>query len=266
MGLMDIFATKPAAPATPVQTTGAPPAGGSGSVQIDTSLARAADPNNPGNKTGGEGASPLEEFSTLWDNTPAQGTEGDGKNLTQQTQTPTKPDFGKIAKNIDFSKAVNSELATKALSGDMSAFTTVIGQVAQAAVAASMSAAHQLSLKSAKDMQTTIMGSLSGEFKKFSLGDTTNENPTFNHPSVRPIVDSIMEQMRTKFPEATTDELRSKSQKYFNAMISEAQKSQPGRNANDKGGPEFDSRGKTVQSQATGDFDWENYLNGEQPT
>lgn len=211
-----------------------------------------------GGKQGEQGASPLDEFKDIWQPNETQ-PSGDGQGKPAGEGKPNKPqgpNYGEIAKRIDFARLIPQELLTKATSGDAAAFAQVINSVSQATFAASMRMANDFSARASKEAETRLTSSLPEHFKKFSLSDSTPKNPTLSHPAVRPMIEAIKAQLAMKFPEATTADLNQKAEQYVGAMFSEIGKGTP----QEKSEQQADPRMAVMKAQEAGEFDWNTYF------
>lgn len=225
----------------------------SGSQQIDVTQQKK---NNPNQET-----APLDAFNDLWKDKPADGGNVDPNNsATPQPKgktAPQEPNFAEYAKKVNFSQALNSnpELVQKALQGDTQAFGQVINSVAQAVFAASLKSSHSMGASRETKFRESLIGELPSHFKSFAVANTPNENPAFNHPAFKPMVDVIKQQILQQFPDATPDDVNSKAKEYFTAVMETA-------NPDFKSGksqqqvPELQPSQARVAAQENGTFDW----------
>lgn len=258
MGMFDkIFNPQPAAPAQPNQQvanatgTNQPPAQGSGSTQIDTAQQKQ---NEQGTQTDPSKNSPLDPYKDLWDPTPVE-KDDKGNPVVKTDKTQQSPDFVKHAKGLDFSKVINREQATKALGGDVDAFTAIINSVGQASFAASGRMSHTMAAKIAKDAVDAFKETLPAEFKKYSLQDTPLENSAMSHPAAKPMVEAIRRQISEKYPELSTAEATAKAKEYVSATFAAM-------SAGDKEevSQTVDSATERTKKQQSGEYPWDDYL------
>jgi hypothetical protein len=217
-------------------------------------------PNSPGMEKGGASeanSSPLDPFKDLWH--PNKDASGEGKTADGGTKTPPAgTNFADIAGKLDFSRSLNPELVTKALSGDSASFSQIINQVARSAFATSAKTSEQLIAKVRKEIVEEISGSLPGKFKEFSLQDRSFKNPALKHPAVAPMLEAIKAQIAVKHPDATTDELTNMAEEYVSAAV-KAMGSDPSK-GNSNGGSDSATREEIATSQGEGTYDWNKHF------
>lgn len=213
-------------------------------------------------------APPLDEFKTLWQDEPIDPANPPKKKDDSFLGIdPTK--IKEHVSKMDFSKSIDPALVAKALGGDQAAFLQVIQQATSAAFTASISATHSLVERGLKTAQTRTFERLPSELRKHSLNDASfSDNPAMNHEAIRPLLQSIQQQMAEKYPDASTKELQGMAKRYLQGTFelvfpqSKEQSRQPRKNA----------QGTTVQERLqnlnnTGaDFDWDKFITGEGQT
>lgn len=183
---------------------------GNGSIEEGETLQSRQRPN----------ANPLDEFGKLWQNDP-----------NQQQQGPTslfKPDIAKLneaVQKINFAESLPPELITKALGGDGASFAQAINSVAQQAFGKSILATSQMMEKAFTQRMAEIEKTVDGRVRAISTREgIRRENPAFSHPAVAPLLESVQNQFATKYPEATSDELRSHAMNYMTQVMGLFQK------------------------------------------
>jgi hypothetical protein len=216
----------PAAPATPAQ--GQPPA--SGSQIIDTAALQqqgkggAGAATVPGEKsasgaeTGQPANTPFDEFKDFWQDPPVDPAQQQqqGKDLGYLGIDPAQIS-GAIAKK-DFSKVFDPAVMSKALGGDSQALGSLLNKAIQTALASSLTSMHTISERGFKTYDSKIRESLPGEFKKFSVKDSSSADlPGLQHEAVAPLFEIVQERMAAKYPNASSADLRAMAQRYMKA-------------------------------------------------
>lgn len=180
----------------------------------------ATDPNDPNAKKPGA-AAPLDEFSKLWEDAPStpEADAAKGKPKGYLGMDPSK--FKEHASKLDFARLADPALVAKALSGDAQSFTAVMNSVVQGVMAASLQASHTMIERGLTNADGKIWERFPGELKKHSLMDTgpSEDFPQANHPAVKPMYDNVRQQMASKYPNATTTELKSMTDRYMKAAF-----------------------------------------------
>lgn len=166
------------------------------------------DPNKP------NGSSPLEPFADLWK---------DDATSRPEKKSLLGIDTKKIsenAKKLNYSQLVPPELSAKALSGDANAFNEILNTVGQAGFANSMSASVALIERGAEAMHARFLENLPAEVRKHIVSDASlAANPKLNHPSVKPLLSAVQQQIQAKFPDATTQEVNKMATQYMSEVF-----------------------------------------------
>ena len=192
------------------------PAGAAANPTVPGNTTPAATPGNmpaAADKPAGE-ASPLEQFSKLWETAPAAGT------------SPTfTPDFtfdpskvGEAAAKLDFKKVIDPAQAKAALAGDMNAFMEVLNKVAQAGFGQAVTASGLMSQEAAKRTGAATEKALPEFMRRQAATSGVQENPFFTNPAVAPVMTTIQSQIAATYPNATAAELQKYTQEYFGQM------------------------------------------------
>jgi hypothetical protein len=162
-------------------------------------------------------ASPLDEFSTLWD------TDPNAKATPEVTPTLDSTKLQEVVSRIDFSSAVTPEnLAAIQAGGEgaVAATTEAMGAIAQQALMHSIKVSNKLIeqaiAKNSEKMEASIPEMLRAQNLSSNLTDT---NPIFNNPAIKPIIEATQAQLLIKHPQATTKQLTEMAQKYVLASF-----------------------------------------------
>jgi len=219
----------------PAQPSGTTAASGSGTVPAGSG----GDPVMPATPV-----SPLDAFNELWKNDPTK------------TADPNAPMFNvdpqKImdaASKMDLSSAITAErlqAITAGGEGAAKAMAEMLQSANTLAVSQNIITSTKLVEQALKQARKDFAAEVPGLIKSQTLhNELQNENPALSHPAAQPIVSAIQQQMQVKFPTATSVELRSKVNEYFNGLAAIATKpNAPG----------------TAKSQNRGETDWEAFL------
>lgn len=219
-------------PATTVQTPVVP--GAAPDAGTNTNTTNVATTTEP--------ASPLDQFSKLWEDdpnkTPAEqfGVLGE-INAQKIMEVAGKVNFAQVVKKEDLAAIKNG--------GDeaLNALGRALNSVSQATYGQSALAASKLIEQASTKIEEKILSTLPDKIKHLSFSNSLREeNPAYAHPAAAPIVQMIETQMATKYPNATTSELKQMAQDYFTrtfSAISGADK-QAAEEANRKSANEID--------------------------
>lgn len=213
MSIFDMF-SRPAAPQQQQQTTQQrqnPATPDTNQVQSDGSVVGIP-------KTGEGDKSPLANYDKLWENPTTQALRSAVPDINS--------DYGKMletSKTIDFSKHVNPDDVAKALKGDATAFSAVISQVGQAAVAMSVASSSAVTSNALKTQETNLLNSVVPELfrrREAAIGLREN-NPIFSNPAVAPMVAGLERQLAEKYPTETSQQITARATEFF-SNLSEA--------------------------------------------
>lgn len=192
----------------------------------------AANPTVPGNNAGvtqetnptaiaipkaAEGdASPLANFADLWEAKPVGDTPTFSPNFNFDASK-----VGEAAAKLDFTKVIDPAMAKKAMGGDMEAFMQVLNKVSQAGFAQAVTASGLMAQESAKRTGSSVEAALPEYLRQQAAGNLNSENPFFQNPVVKPLMQAIQAQVAIKYPNASPAELSKYTQDYFAGMAKE---------------------------------------------
>lgn len=209
---------------------------------------------------GGEGTSTgeatgevsgLDAFKDLWDNK----TEGEEGKEGADPQDPSaflnidpKAIQDAVSK-VDFAQVLDAETLGQISEGGeaaQQAFSKSMNSIAQHVFSQSMIANATL-VKQALAQSTGAFDSRAQEVLRKSQIDQTvsGSNPAFNHPSAKPIVESMQAQLAKKYPQASPQEISDKANQWFQEF------------ANEVGAPQ---RKQAASNKAKGEPDWEAFF------
>lgn len=201
--------------------TGAPTSEGAGNPTVPQS--------GEGQNSGGEGTgevSGLDAFKDIWDNN-SDGNEGENS----QDQDPTSflnvdpRAIQEAVAKVDFSQVLDPETLgqiSEGGEGAQQAFAKSMNSIAQHVFSQSMIANATL-MKQALAKSTDSFDARAKETMRRSQIDQeiSSSNPAFNHPSAKPLIESMQAQLAKKFPQASSKEIADKANQYFEQFANE---------------------------------------------
>jgi hypothetical protein len=156
--------------------------------------------------------------------------------------------FGEASGKMDFLKGVSPEVITKALGGDVQAFSAVVNRAVQSSFVASAQVFSGILEQAIKKNNGRWDSSLSDRFNKLQLSSLRPENPALQHPAAQPMLEAIKSTIASKDPTLRPDEVAKKAEEYL-GTFAEA----------------FLNKGKSGKSQEDlnnpGEIDWSAFLN-----
>ncbi len=173
-------------------------------------------PGIPATATGP--ASPVDNFADLWK------TDPNNKPVPPASLVPTfnlePAKIMEMAKGINFTQHIPAEQVTKALSGDATAFMEVINQAVQLGFAN----ATMTNGKIIENSLTSAQGALTNQvlpsaFREREISRAIDSsNPVFQDPAVAPMLNSLKQQLQTKYPTAGAEEIAGLATQYLTSM------------------------------------------------
>lgn len=220
MALMDIFngfrgtTVNPAANTAPPAAT---PPGNTAAANptVPSSNTLVPDGSNPAfpavNSDGDK--SPLDGFKDLW--------KIDDKNKAVAPTLspvlnvePTK--IMEAARQIDFTKGVDTALVDKATKGDAAAFMNVINTVAQNAFAQGAAATTRIVDTGFKAQENNFNKSVMPDIlRRHSIKEAVAETPLASNPAAAPLIGMLEQALTAKFPTAAASEIKSQASKFL---------------------------------------------------
>jgi hypothetical protein len=246
MGILDIFNTKPAAPAPAPATPGQIPnnAAPNAPTTSNTAPNGVTPPNAITEPT--QEPTPLDQFKDIWQTAPVD------------PNAPTKPSgvFGDVdpkrfmeaAGKIDFSKVVTPEQLQAISAGGeaaVKAFAESMNKVAQGVYAQSAFASTKIVENALAKSRESFLSELPQHIKQQQVSTTLRDsNPIFSNPAVQPIISALEVQMTQKYPNATPTEITNMAKQYVEAL-----------------GTAFTPKPAASTSKDSEGTDWEKFLN-----
>ena len=207
-------APAPAAPPSPnsqlQQNPNATPAANTGTAGPNGMI-----PANPdGSANMGSTATPMAEFSKLFDTKPNDGT---GSQSLFANIDPAK--VQEAAGKVNFAQVVGSETLAKIQAGGpeaAQAFVEAMNKVSQTVYAQSAVATTQLIDRALAEHATRTEAKLPELIKRQSASESLKgDNAIFSNPAVAPVVGMIQNQIASMYPNATAAEQKQMVVKYF---------------------------------------------------
>lgn len=188
---------------------------------------------NPNGGSQGDGntnanASPLDRFSSLWQNPNKDGTAPvDPFSQPLLNADPAK--IAEAARSHDFKQAIPQELLQKALGGDATSMLEIINNVGQQA----LTVAAQLSTATAefagRGVQDRFDKVFPDRFRQQQLGSIKPKNPVLEHPNAAPLLKMLRNQAAANNPGWTPDQVAQWAEDYltdFSGQMSPQQQPQ----------------------------------------
>lgn len=205
----------------------------------------------PAIPTAAEGdASPLANYKDLW-KTPTQGT---GLPSTVPTFTADPKKLDEISKTIDFTRALDKTLVTKAATGDAEALMAVINQAAQAGYAQASGTTASLIEAALKAQNDRLQNEYIPEMTRRNeiSREMRLDNKLYLDPAIAPMLTMVEKQFASNYPNSSPQEIRESAMAYLQHTAS-AVVSSSGRQVIDAPKPNSNSIQRT-------DPDWERFF------
>lgn len=196
--------TTPNTASTPATPGNLPPEGSVSAVPPGTT------PDTP--------ASPLDQYKELWE---PVSTEGAPDTSSAQLD-PAK--LQEVIAKSNFSNSIPQETLaaiTQGGEGATEAFANAMNSVAQNVMQQTILATHKMNEQAISKVNESWEAKLPSLMKQQSLTDNlATENPIFNNPAVKPVIEAAKSMLAVKNPDATTAELAQMTKDYVAAMTS----------------------------------------------
>ena len=199
--------------------------------------------------------SPLENYADLWKMDTKSMTIGSPVLSPTLNVEPTK--IMEIARQIDFTKGLDAEMLQKAGKGDIEALAGLINGAAQNAYAqGAMATTHivrnAFSIQE-KNFNETVMPSI---LRRHSISSVVAENPLSSNPAAAPLLQTLEQQLATKYPTASPAEIKTHAETYLTGLATEIVRGQGGTIL-----PKDNTQGDPLGYRSKADTDWEKYFN-----
>lgn len=158
-------------------------------------------------------ASPLANYKDMWDKSANPVQE---PSLVPSMNVDPQA-IQNVARGVNFVGAIDPALVEKAQKGDNSAFMQVINQAVQAGYASSAGATAKI-VEDALKKQEKIFNEqvMPGKLRQHEITQKLAiENPIFNDPAARPILEAVKNQLNVKYPTASPEEIAQHAKQYL---------------------------------------------------
>lgn len=154
-----------------------------------------------------------EDFSALF-------TKKEPTNKPVVVEDPFKsidrPNLTNAFNNLDFSKGVPSDLITKAMAGDESAFREAMNVAIRASSVEMMTGSNNITAKRVDHALTTqVKEMVAQQLAAAQLQQTVEANPLFSSPAFAPIRDMTVAQIRLNNPDFTAKQVNDSVTSYL---------------------------------------------------
>jgi hypothetical protein len=163
---------------------------------------------------------PLAEFKDLWKNEPK--LDAAGKPIVENNSIFGQVDSAallKAAQQIDFTKDIVTPEVLQAIQAGgeqgTAAFLSVLNKSNQLVYAKSAEVTTALIEKGLREAEGRFVDKLPQHVRAANVSDLVSQNPMFNDPAARPIIDMVVKQLQANNPNATPRELDEMAGKYF---------------------------------------------------
>jgi hypothetical protein len=204
-----------AAPATPGNIPAVPPA--NNPVATNGTAPNGVVPNDPA--TNGTAAPSLDAFKDIWSVDPNAGAQGQPLFNVDQAK------MLEAARKQNFTSGINPDLVNKVAAGGaegVQAMMEIMNMVSQNVYAQSAFAGTKLIEGALDKSQFARSADLDTRFKSLSVSNNLAEqNPIFNNPAAKPMLDMVKNQILVKHPNASQQELTRMAQDYLTSFANE---------------------------------------------
>ncbi len=155
---------------------------------------------------------PLAAFDKLWETT----VNKDGAKPTGVLPAITAEQLSDTLKDSNFLANADPALMAKAAAGDANAFQSIINDGLKQVMVQSVLASKGLIEAGARTHGEQLRADLPSMVRSSNVADSLAENPLFNHPASKPIVDGLRAQIEAKNPQASAQQIATLTKEYFN--------------------------------------------------
>jgi hypothetical protein len=227
MNVMSLFAT----PASAVPTSGA---GAPAPAPNSSAAIAAANPTVPSTAntpiqtdplTGKPMESPLANFADLWKTDPNAKTN----EPFRFNSDPAK--LLESSRGIDFTKVIPPDLQLRMNAGGsdgVKAQQEAMNLVAQMTFAQSANASAKIGETVAMEVERRVQALLPQLIRQHAVSDSIRaENPLLNNPATAPMVEALQQQLTSKYPNASSQEIKQHINDYLNGVVDIVKSGQP---------------------------------------
>lgn len=157
--------------------------------------------------------SPVAKFEKLWETTPPS-----DKDPQQVPQEITPAQMLEAASKVDFSKSINHEDLQKIVAGGESAvpaLVNILNSQAKTIYGQSVVVSKHLIDQAVEQAQVKFAEQVPSLVRNHSVRDNLSNDPAFNNPAVKGMVDLVQSQLQQKFPTASASQIAAMAKEYF---------------------------------------------------
>lgn len=148
-------------------------------------------------------------------------TKDPDKPLSVMQDILTEENLAKISKGQDFSKAIPPETLQKLQSGDQSATMDAVQHIARAAHAAALSQTGAIIDTVLQQQGSAVEQRVQKNLQdSLAMKDITSDVPGIDQPVVKAGFEMVSNNFRSRFPNASTEQIRAMAQNYFKELAS----------------------------------------------
>lgn len=178
-----------------------------------------------------QGASPLDRYVEIQDNSnsgDAAAKKSQSAKADQQLQedkdffdTLSMQTLQERISKSDFTKSLDQELVQKALGGDAQAFSQVLNTSMQQAVAMATFGGAKLAGVGVGQRLDRFRSDLPNQLRERDIQNSweSDKDSILSHPSVVPLREAAVQMLRKQHPNANPQELKSKTEQYFQDLF-----------------------------------------------
>ena len=244
MSLFDIFKSAPtpaanaanppaaSAPANPAASNPTVPSAATVPVRLNADGTPAA-------------SSPLDQYSTLWQDNPNAPKPVDPFSFNAD---PTK--LMEAARTVDFTKMLPPELSKRVAAGGadgQTAMMEALNAVAQATYAQSSLASSKIAEAAQRAAEDRFKAMIPDLLRQHSVNDNIRTtNPFANDPALAPMIEGLQTQFQRQYPQATSREISEHVDGFLNAAADRITGNRP----------------KPVDKNVRPSMDWDAFMTG----
>ncbi|MAP95966.1 MAG: hypothetical protein CMK07_13545 [Ponticaulis sp.] len=163
----------------------------------------------------GKSDDPLDTFKDLWENSSNEPNE---LKLTEFS----KEDLIKAAQKVNFSDSLNQDLIKQVAAGGeeaVSAMSQLLNTFGQQLLAHSAGVSSQLSKRNITEAVGGVNPKIEQAIRNYtSQNDLSASHKQLQHPSVKPVADAVRQQLLSKYPDASPNEISDMTVNYLEQM------------------------------------------------
>ena len=200
-------------------------------------------PNNPAPSEPGKEISPLDGFKDIWDIEPPK--DGEISDSLEDVLTIDQQKIVDAVGQMDFSKAVDAETLSKIQAGGdeaVQATLQAMNNMVRLAFGQNMLANATLVKKAMGNAESRIDSRTNKLLRDSQIkSGVSSINPILNNPAVAPMVDMVQSQLAKKYPTASAEEVKQKTEELLTTFASQLNpSSQQSPNIEDEDGTDWE--------------------------